>query len=91
MWSLTLTFLLVSLMINSAYFGFFEKMAEVAFLERQIKLGDPNDFLPGVPICSYRAICASVLSTISVALNDAFFVSMNQVAVSQSQRYRSPS
>lgn len=76
LWRLTLAFLITTLVVNSAYLGFVEQMAEMGSLDFQSR-PSPNDVLPGFPLCSTQGIAASVLSTISVLLNDAFFVSPN--------------
>jgi hypothetical protein len=68
-------FLVVSLVINAMYYGFLAKIEAVALMETLIP-GGPNDFAPGTPYCSTRAIAAGfVLGRLSVLLNDAFFVS----------------
>jgi hypothetical protein len=72
---LTMIFLVASLAINAMYYGFLAKIEAVALMETLIP-GGPNDFAPGTPYCSTRAIAARfVLGRLSILLNDAFFVS----------------
>lgn len=74
LWGLTLSFLLITLITNTVYLILLLNMAVVGFLQPPTR-PSTSDVLPGFPLCSSRGIAASVLSTITVVLNDAFFVS----------------
>jgi hypothetical protein len=74
----TLVFLFIIVIVDVTYFGIANRIHEVTLLESVH--AEENDFSPGTPACTFRAVMSNVLSTLSILLNDVFFVSSSCVA-----------